>query len=447
MAESARKSRQTIAALATAPGRAAIAVLRISGPGANAALKALIRRELPEPRRATLLKLFDPAAEQLIDEGLVLWFPSPQSFTGEDVAELHVHGSRAGVSALLRALTESCGVRLAEPGEFTRRAFDNGKLDLTQAEGLADLIDAETEGQRRQALRQLRGALGAKADAWRGQVIKASAFLEAAIDFPDEDLPEDTFARAAPILKRISGEIAAALKDNRTGERMREGITVAIIGPPNAGKSSLLNALAKREVAIVSERAGTTRDVIEVALDLGGLPVVLLDTAGLRDVSDPIEQEGVRRARARALDADVRLLLWEAMRLPADWASLDIEPGPDDLLVVSKADLAGDLPGIGALAVSAKTTEGLDRLIAAIRDKAEGRTNIGIDPIVTRARHRHELSRAAASLNEALSVDPQHIELIAEEVRAAATSLARVTGRIDVEDILDAVFAEFCLGK
>ncbi len=442
------KARRTIAAVATAPGRAGIAVMRISGPRAGEALGRLIGARLPPPRRAAPRKLRDPRDGAVIDEGLVLWFPAPESFTGEDVAELHLHGSRAVIAAILKVLTESCNVALAEPGEFTRRAFDNGKLDLAQAEGLADLIDAETDGQRRQALRQLGGALGRKAEAWRDQLIKASAFLEAAIDFPDEDLPSDIFARAAPILSKVAEEIDAALSDNRAGERMREGITVAIVGPPNAGKSTLLNALAQRDVAIVSEHAGTTRDVIEVGLNLSGLPVVLLDTAGLRDVADPVEQEGVRRARARAMDADLRLLLWDGTRPPADWASLGVKPQAADISVLSKADLAS-AAGQSAemIAVSAKSGAGLDRLVAAIRDAAAARIGAGADPLVTRARHRHELSRAAVALKEALGVDPGYVELMAEEVRSAAVALGRVTGRIDVEDILDAVFAEFCLGK
>ncbi|MFZ1991712.1 MAG: tRNA uridine-5-carboxymethylaminomethyl(34) synthesis GTPase MnmE [Alphaproteobacteria bacterium] len=439
--------RRTIAALATAPGRSAIAIIRISGPKAREALGALIGSHKVEPRRAELLKIKDPTSGAMIDEGLVLWFPAPASFTGEDVVELQVHGSRAVVAGLLGVLAEDCGVELAEPGEFTRRAFDNGKLDLTQVEALADLIDAETEGQRRQALRQFEGVLGAKAEAWREQLIRASAFLEAAIDFPDEDLPGDSYARAAPIIARVDEEIAAALNDNRSGERMREGITIAIIGPPNAGKSTLLNALAKREVAIVSEHAGTTRDVIEVSLDLGGVPVILLDTAGLRDVADPVEQEGVRRARARAERADLRILLWDATQAPADWSSLGLEPKPQDLLVYAKADLAQPAVHDHSIAVSAKAGLGLASLIAAIAAAARDKVNAGMNSLVTRARHRQELARAEAALRSALRAGTDRTELMAEDVRTAAHALGRLTGRIDVEEILDVVFAEFCLGK
>ncbi|HTC18916.1 MAG TPA: tRNA uridine-5-carboxymethylaminomethyl(34) synthesis GTPase MnmE, partial [Stellaceae bacterium] len=289
----------TIYAFSTAPGRAAIAVLRLSGPGASGALRAL-GGKLPKPRRAAVLSFADPASGEAIDRGIALFFPAPASHTGEDMAELHLHGGRAVAAALLDALGKMPGLRLAEPGEFTRRAFLNGKLDLTEAEGVADLIAAETAAQRRQALRQASGATAKIYEDWRQRLLKAQARLEAEIDFPEEGLPEDLRRQAADGIARLAAEIGAALEDGRGGEMLRAGFEVAILGPPNAGKSSLMNALARREVAITAASAGTTRDVIEVALDLGGYPVILADTAGLRQAADEIEEEGVRRARARA---------------------------------------------------------------------------------------------------------------------------------------------------
>ena len=310
--------RDTIFALSSGRGPAAIAVVRISGPSADAALKALIGK-VPAPRAAALARVRDPATKETIDQALALWFPAPASETGEDTAELQLHGGRAVIAATLGALSRLPGMRPAEAGEFTRRAFENGKLDLTAVEGLADLVAAETQGQRRQALRQLQGALGNRAEGWRQRLIKALALVEARIDFSDEaDVPEDLLGPALAIARELAGEIAAALADGGRGERLREGLTVAIAGPPNAGKSTLLNRLAKREAAIVSPYAGTTRDVIEVHLDLGGWPVTLLDTAGIRDSEDPVELEGVRRARERAQGADLVLWVVDAAEEGAD---------------------------------------------------------------------------------------------------------------------------------
>ncbi|WP_395830036.1 tRNA uridine-5-carboxymethylaminomethyl(34) synthesis GTPase MnmE, partial [Elstera sp.] len=313
---------ETIIAVATAPGRAGVAVLRASGPQAGALAEALTRKPLPPAREAKLTGFYDPADGALLDRGLLLWFPAPGSFTGEDVAEFQVHGSRAVLAALLTAACSVPGVRLAEPGEFTRRAFDHGKLDLTEVEGLADLIDAETEAQRRQAVRQLDGALGALVTGWQARLMRALAHCEATIDFvEEEDVPADLLAATRPDLAALLGEMQTHLADGR-GERLRQGLTIVILGPPNAGKSSLLNALAGREAAIVSDRAGTTRDVIELHLDLGGYPVTLVDTAGLRETNDPIEAEGIRRARARADQADLALVLLDR----ADWPRV-----PDEL--------------------------------------------------------------------------------------------------------------------
>ncbi|MBK8543005.1 MAG: tRNA uridine-5-carboxymethylaminomethyl(34) synthesis GTPase MnmE [Caulobacteraceae bacterium] len=302
----------TIAALATGAGRAGVAVIRLSGPAAGSTLSALTARDLPKPRMATREAFCDPRTGVSLDDGLALWFPGPHSFTGEDVVELHIHGGPAVIAAVIDAALSQPGVRPAEPGEYTRRAFENGKLDLAEAEGLADLVDAETEGQRRQALRQRRGALSAVYEGWRARLIEAAALIEAEIDFPDEDLPGALAQRASPILQALANDMGQHLNDAHRGERIRDGFRIAIVGPPNAGKSSLLNALAQREAAIVSDIPGTTRDVVEVRLVLAGFPVWIADTAGLREAADAIEAEGVRRALARAEEADLRMAVVEA---------------------------------------------------------------------------------------------------------------------------------------
>jgi tRNA modification GTPase len=432
----------TIFAPATAPGRAGVAVVRVSGPQAGAALSALTRKPLPEARRATRARLLD-AAGAAIDDALVLWFPGPASFTGEDVAELHVHGGRAVLGAVSDALVRMPGVRIAAPGEFTRRAFEHGKLDLTEAEGLADLVNAETEAQRKQSLRQLEGALGHLYESWRAQLIGALAGLEADIDFPDEALPEGLPQAARAKLKMLIADIAAHLADERRGQRLRDGIQVAIIGPPNAGKSSLFNALSQREAAIVAPTPGTTRDVIEVHLDLGGYPVTLADTAGIRASADAIEAEGVKRARARAADADVKLLLLEtpdeSFAALADDATICVE---------TKIDLAHDRPRVfsgDAVRVSAVAGEGMADLLAALSRRLENIFAQSSAPVLTRERHRAALEDCVAALRRAL--DARALELIAEDVRLAARALGRITGRVDVEDVLDAIFREFCIGK
>lgn len=439
----------TIFALSTARGRSAIAVIRISGARAGAALAALAPRCAPQPRVAKLAKLADPGTGETIDDALALWFPAPRSETGEDVVELQVHGGRAVIAGVLEALAGLPGLRPAEPGEFTKRAFQNGKIDLTAAEGLLDLIEAETAAQRRQALRQLEGGLATVYEAWRARLIRALAHLEAEIDFADEDLPRNIGEAALADLERLRGEIVAHLGDRRRGEVLREGLSVAILGAPNVGKSSLLNALTRRETAIVSSIAGTTRDIVEARLDLGGYPILLADTAGLREVAeggDPIEREGVRRALARAEQADLRLLVFPAGAAP-DPATAALV-GPDAILVANKVDLAGEggLPvPPGALAVSATSGFGLDTLRQRLLAEAEARMNAGGSPAITRARHRSALKECAAHLERAgVASSP---ELVAEDVRLAARALGRITGRVDVEDLLDVIFREFCIGK
>jgi tRNA modification GTPase len=433
----------TIYALASGAGRAGVAVIRASGPAAGDALAALAW-PLPAPRTAALRRLRDRAGDPL-DDALILWFPGPASFTGEDVAEFHIHGGAAVIAAVATALRAE-GLRLAEPGEFTRRAFDNGKLDLTGAEGLADLVDAETEGQRRQALRQAEGGLAALYDGWRERLLEGIALLEAEIDFPDEDLPAGVASRAAPIFAALADAMTAHLADSHRGERVRDGYRIAIIGAPNAGKSSLLNALARREAAIVSDIPGTTRDVVEVRLALAGFPVWLADTAGLRAASDAVESEGVRRALERAADADLRLGVVETGRAPEPALLAALQPG--DVLVWSKADLGapGTTPaGLTALSASVRSGEGLDALEALLADRVAADLASTETPALTRARHREAVETALEALYRALHAPAA--ELAAEDARLAARALGRLTGRIDVEDVLGAIFSRFCIGK
>ena len=439
---------RTIFALASGGGRAALSVYRLSGPEAGPALHALIGGDLPQPRMATLRVLRDKKGQQ-IDKGLVLWFPGPNSFTGEDVVELHLHGGRAVSQAISAALLD-LGLRPAEPGDFTRRAFEAGKLDLTQAEAIADLVDADTSAQRRQALAQLEGSLGHLYEGWRLELLRGQAHLEAAIDFAEEDLPEDLIVSSKAALSDLADRIAAHLADNGRGERLRDGLRVVLLGAPNAGKSSLLNLLAGRDAAIVSSTAGTTRDVIEVSLDLGGYPILLADTAGLRDGAEEIEREGVRRARERADAADIKLLVLDG----ANWPQLDAESmvmlDTRCLLLLNKADLVeGAIPekvlNHAVLAVSAKTGQGIDALLDSLASAAEERMAGSGAPALTRARHRSALLDAEAALRRA---GQQTLpELVAEDVRVAARAIGRITGRVDVEAMLDIIFREFCIGK
>lgn len=427
----------TIFALSTAPGRSGVAIIRVSGPGAGAALESLTREPKPAARLAALRRFRDAAGE--IDRGLVLWFEGPASFTGEDSVEFQIHGGRAIVDAMLQVLSQQKGLRPAEPGEFTRRAVENGKLDLTRAEALADLIDAETESQRRQALRQYEGALYELYEAWRTRLIAAAAWAEAAIDFADGEIPEDVFGQARTAIGEITEEIQSHLSDRHRGELVRDGIHITVIGEPNAGKSSLVNALAKRDVAIVSETAGTTRDVIEVHLNLGGYLVTLADTAGLRETSDAIESEGVRRALARAEAADLVVLLQDGT------AAKGAAFSGADFVVWNKADLPWPAPHDG-LRLSLKTGEGLDALVVALTGMvAQKLEALGEAPPITRARHRHALEEAVAALARAEAASEP--ELMAEDIRLALRAIGRITGKVDVEDLLDVIFRDFCIGK
>ncbi|MCK1518659.1 tRNA uridine-5-carboxymethylaminomethyl(34) synthesis GTPase MnmE [Bradyrhizobium sp. 190] len=436
---------QTIFALSSGRPPSAIALVRVSGPQAGKIVTALAGK-LPPPRMATRTLLRD-VGQRPIDDAVVLWFPGPASATGEDVAEFHVHGGRAVLATLFAALSALEDVRPAEPGEFTRRAFENGKLDLTEAEGLDDLIHADTDRQRRQALRQLKGLLGDRARDWRARIIEASALIEAGIDFSDEgDVPAELIAPAMAKVKVLLAEIEEVLAGQGRSERLRDGLVVAIAGPPNVGKSTLMNQLARREVAIVSPHAGTTRDVIEVQLDLDGYPVTVIDTAGIRETDDPVEQEGVRRARVRAADAD--LVLWLA-----DSSGVETERTAPIWLVRNKIDLemagrplAESAEG-RAFQISASRGDGVPELIAALVGFAQryfGGTEAGL---ISRTRQRKQLQETAASLQRCIAVVGQGEELAAEELRTATLSLGRLLGRVDVEDILDVIFREFCVGK
>jgi tRNA modification GTPase len=426
---------ETIFALATAPGKSGVAVIRVSGALAFEAAFRLSGKHVKQ-RGMTYAVFRDGSA--VLDRGLILSFPAPASFTGEDVAEFQVHGSQAVVHAMMKALTALEGVRLAEPGEFTRRALENGKLDLAQVEGLADLIESETEAQRIQAQRVFNGDLGAKVDAWREKLVSAAALLEAVIDFADEEIPEDVGPEVGDLLAEVRKDLEKEVRGFAVSERLRTGFEVAILGAPNVGKSTLLNALAGREAAITSEIAGTTRDVIEVRMDLDGLPVTFLDTAGLRDTDDRVERIGVERAKSRAEAADLRIFLIEKGQMPV------LEPREDDIVVLSKVDLlSGREEGVSGI-----TGQGVSDLVARIASVLSGRASGA--GIATRERHRIAMEEAIAGIGECqdlLSSGPDKYDIAAFSVRRGISSLESVVGRVDVEHLLDEIFSSFCLGK
>ncbi len=425
----------TIFALASARGKAGVAVFRISGPGTHEAVAAFCA--VPAARRAVLRKLMWRG--EVLDEALVLVFDEGASFTGEAAAELQVHGSVAVVAALTRALAELPGLRMAEAGEFTRRALEHGRLDLAQVEGLADLIEAETEAQRRQAARVLSGAIGQRAEAWRRSLIRAGALIEATIDFADEDVPVDVTPEVRGLVDGLLAELRIEIAGSRVSERVRDGFEVAILGSPNAGKSTLLNALAGREAAITSEIAGTTRDVIEVRMDLGGLAVTLLDTAGLRETDDRVERIGVARALERAAAADLRVFL-----LAHPEEVLMLEPQLDDIVVQGKADIHPQISG----AVSGLTGQGVEDLVGRIAGQLDRRAASA--GVMTRERHRNAMQRAVEAMESArtqLERPGSAAELVAADLRRAMLALDLLVGRLDVENLLDEIFASFCIGK
>jgi tRNA modification GTPase len=440
-------SQDTIFALSTGAPPSGVAVFRMSGPAVRFGLETLVGR-VPPPRQMVPVEIEHPESHELIDRGLAVFFPRPTSFTGEDVGELHVHGGRAVIAAVTEALGGIEGFRMAERGEFARRAFENGKLDLTEVEGLADLVAAETEMQRRQAVRQSGGALGAAYESWRARLIRARAMIEAELDFAeDEDLPATVAEEAFRQTGAVSAEIMEALRDDRRGERLREGVDVVILGPPNSGKSSLLNALARRDAAIVSAEPGTTRDLIEVRMDVDGYPLTLTDTAGIRTVLNPIEREGVRRAKKRAAEADIGLVLTDATSGDSGLGA-DMALPATVLRVATKIDLLDSFPersGAFDHAISVVSGAGMDKLVEGLAQLAADRMGAAEPTVITRQRHREALSACLASLDRVRPGLP--LEIVAEELRTASDALARVTGRIDVEDWLDVIFREFCIGK
>ncbi len=444
----------TIFALATPQGRSGVAVIRVSGPASYESLSALSGLDVSSivPRQSVLRALRHPVSRETIDHALVLPFKAPASFTGEDVVEYHLHGSKAIIQEMLAVLAAQSNHRMAEPGEFTRRAFENGKMDLTEAEAVADLIDAETALQKSQALDQLEGSLSKIYQDWTERLKKALAHIEADIEFPDEDLPDEVSPAMIGAIQKIQQEIAAHLDDNRRGERLRDGVRIAVIGAPNAGKSTLVNALAQRDVAIVSDMAGTTRDVIEVHLDLGGYPVILSDTAGLRPEQldqeasghDAIEGEGIRRALDVAQKADLKILVFDGTQAHPDSNTLVLKD-ERAFCVINKSDSASTMEIEGAVKISAKNETHLDRLLEGLTSKIESQLGSSDGPSLTRARHREALQRAEECLARALKASLP--ELLAEDLRLSVREIGRITGRVDVEDLLDVIFKDFCIGK
>lgn len=435
---------ETIYACATAPGRSGVAVIRVSGPKAGDTHKALTGKAPETPRLMALFSFHDPDTHAVLDRGMSVWFQSPASFTGEDVVEYHLHGGKAVVSAFLAALAKIPACRLAEPGEFTRRAFENGKLDLTAAEAVADLIAAETEAQRAQALSQLEGGLEKIYRDWADELSRILAHQEAEIEFPDEDMPTQVAESLKPKVRKLIDEISLHLEDNRRGERLRDGVMIAILGAPNAGKSSLLNKLSGRDAAIVSAEAGTTRDIVETHLDLGGYPVILSDTAGLRATSQAVEAEGIRRAKIRAQDADIKVLLFDGTSAAVDAETLSLK-NANAVLVSTKKDLPQKLDMPGAISLSTATGEGIEALLKILTDKAAQICGDGKTPILTRERHRVLLTETKTALERALQAPLP--ELAAEDLRLALRTLGAITGRVHVEELLDRVFRDFCIGK
>ena len=443
-------STDTIFALATPPGKSGVAVLRLSGARSLEALTQLTRLQNITPRHVNYVTFHDPLNWEIIDSGLAIYFKAPHSFTGEDVVELHIHGSIASIKQMLSTLGKMPGLRPAEAGEFTRRAFMGGKMDLLEAEGLADLIDASTTEQKSQAMRQMQGELSGFYDELRTRIVRALALLEAYIDFPDEDIPDSVLTDLNSEIQTIQNLINESLDDGRAGERLRDGIDVVIVGAPNAGKSSLLNLIAKRDAAIVSHKAGTTRDIIEIHLDISGYPVTLVDTAGLRESDEEIEAEGIKRAMKRAGDADIKLVVFDGSQLPqVDSTSLSLLDS-NSILLVNKCDIATSKEWTAStpvkpLFISASTGQGVNALFAELESRISGFFSQHEAPFITRARHRSLLEESHNYLLNSTANLP--LELKCEELRCAAQAVGKITGKIQVDDVLDVIFSSFCIGK
>ena len=442
----------TIYALSSGPGIAGIAVVRVSGKDTSKVIKLITGKDLPAPRVATLRKMNNINTNELIDEGLIIWFPGPQSYTGEDLVEFHVHGSRAVVTALHASISEIENCRLAEPGEFTKRAFQNGKINLIKAESIADLISSETEIQRKQALEIMNGKSSDKFNSWREKLLKILSHIEAKIDFPDEDLPENIIFEIKKTSEQVSNEIKKILEDEKVGERIREGFKIAIVGPSNAGKSSLLNYLSKRDVAIVSEIAGTTRDVIETHLNLDGYPVVLSDTAGIRDSKDEIEKRGIKLALKRAEEADLRLVVIEPKNLDFTGFLKGLFD-ENSILVINKSDLLQknldeQIKKLEHVLISIIKNSNLDILINKIKNKLKNKFISNEDILITRERHRQHLKQCVDHLkNFSKKNKNDDFDKAAEDLRLATRHLGMIVGKVDVEEILGSIFNDFCIGK
>ena len=442
----------TIYALSSGPGISGVAVVRVSGKETAEVVKKLTGEELPSPRVATLKKFNKIDTNELIDEGVIIWFPGPNSYTGEDLAEFHVHGSRAVVSALHSSISKIKNCRLAEPGEFTKIAFQNGKINLLKAESIADLVSSETEIQRKQAIKIMSGKSSDQFNSWREKLLKILSHIEAKIDFPDEDLPKDILSEIQKTSDQISSEIKKILDDQKVGERIREGFKIAIVGPINAGKSSLLNYLSKRDVAIVSEIAGTTRDVIETHLNLDGYPVIVSDTAGIRDSKNEIEKKGIKLALNRAEDADLKLVIIDAKNVDFTGVLKDLVD-ENAILVVNKSDLLNGklndkLKKYDHILISIKNNSNLDKLILKIKSKLENKFLSHGDILITRERHRQHLEQCINHLQNFKNKNgSEEFDKAAEDLRLATRHLGMIVGKVDVEEILGSIFNDFCIGK
>ena len=430
---------ETIYAISSGATKAGVCVIRISGEDASKSLTSLTNKPLPKHRMASVRYLYD--GKELLDDALVIYFQSPNSFTGEDVVELHIHGGRAVIDGVLQALSKIDNFRLAEPGEFSRRAFENAKMDLTKAEAIADLIDAETKAQKKQALRQMEGELGKLYESWRQKLKEILAYTEATIDFSEDEVSVDSML---PKIKEALKEIENHLNDRGCGEKLREGLSIAILGSPNAGKSQLLNAIAKREVAIVSETAGTTRDIIDVHLDLNGYPAIISDTAGIREADNDIEHEGIMRALKKAENADIKIVMFDSTK-PANQESLDLIDD-DTIVVLNKCDMADSSDVVkDAIKISALTGINLDSLLDILEKETEKRLFSAGSATITRDRHRKFLQTACDSLNRAMTAED--LVLQAEDVRCAVREIGKITGSVEIEELLDIIFSDFCIGK
>ena len=442
----------TIYALSTGPGVSGVAIIRISGIEASSVIKLLTNKEMPKPRMATLRKINNINTSELIDEGIIIWFPGPESYTGEDMAEIHVHGGKAVVLAVQREISKVKNCRLAEPGEFTKLAFENGKINLLKAESIADLISAETEIQRLQAVKIMEGKSSEKFNQLREKLLKILSFVEAKIDFPEEDLPEENLKKLKQDSLDVKNEINKILNDQKVGEIIREGFKIAIIGPTNAGKSSLLNNLSNREVAIVSEIAGTTRDVVEAHLNIDGYPVIISDTAGIRDSKDEIEKKGIKLSLNKAENADLKLVVVDAKNIDLSGFLNDLLKN-DAILVVNKSDLlkekiGSEISKINHVLISLKNNSNIDKLISKIKNNLKNKFISNQNILITRERHRQHLSQCLNYLKNFLEKnDKKDFDKAAEDLRLATRHLGMIVGKVDVEEILGSIFNDFCIGK